>query len=216
MATRTKTKPDAESIRQAYISKLLTDGKPPHSIFAFAQELGLTESEFYSFFSSFESIEKGVWTEFMKRTLDTLQGDESFANFSTREKLLAFFYSHIEMLKAQRSYVSLRWPDARKPGPAVYWLKEYKDLYLRFAEDLVAEGIEKKEIKERAYLSERYAHAMWFQLLFVVDFWVKDRSEGFDNTDAAIEKAVNLLFQLLTESTLDSAIDLAKFLWQSR
>jgi hypothetical protein len=35
-------------------------------------------------------------------------------------------------------------------------------------------------------------------------------------SDAAVEKAVNLSFQLLGESAIDGAIDLAKFLWQSK
>lgn len=52
--------------------------------------------------------------------------------------------------------------------------------------------------------------------MFVVDYWIKDTSSGFEQTDAAIEKAVNLSFELLSESTLDRALDFVKFLWQSK
>jgi hypothetical protein len=40
-----------------------------------------------------------------------------------------------------------------------------------------------------------------------------DESRDFEDTDAAIEKGVNLGFDLMKENTLDKAFDLAKFLW---
>jgi hypothetical protein len=95
-------------------------------------------------------------------------------------------------------------------------LEGYKKSFMTFAMEIVVEGIEKEEIKERQYISERYDKAFWLQLAFVVNYWIGDSSKDFEQSDAAVEKAVNLSFQLLGDSTLDSVVDFAKFLWQSK
>jgi hypothetical protein len=51
------------------------------------------------------------------------------------------------------------------------------------------------------------------QFWFIIQFWMTDESRDFEDTDAAIEKGVNLGFDLMKENTLDKAFDLAKFLW---
>jgi len=216
MATKTKKKISKNDLVDAYINKLLLEGKRPNTVYAFANDLGMSEDEFYSFYSSFNSLESDIWTGFMEDTLQTLKKDKSFESFGSREKLLAFFYTHLEILRKKRSYVILRTGELKKSPKSPFWIKKYKDHYNDFVSDLISDGIESQEIKERPYLTEQYNKAFWLQLMFVLDFWTNDNSEQFENTDAAIEKAVDLSFKLLGESTLDSALDLAKFIWQTK
>ena len=215
-STRSKAKPTAASVTKAYLKYLLTHGKQPASVFAFADAEGMTEAYFYGFFSSFDALERKLWEGFMQDTIKAIQEDKSYEGFGSREKLLAFYYTHLQILLAQRSYVVMKWPRIKKSPKTPDWLKSYKDSFYNYVREIIAEAIESGEIKERPYLSERYDQAMWVQLMFVVDFWSKDTSEGFERTDAAIEKAVNLSFQLLGESSLDSLVDFAKFVWQSK
>jgi hypothetical protein len=49
----------------------------------------------------------------------------------------------------------------------------------------------------------------WFYVL-------KDDSKDFEKTDAAIEKSVQLSFELIGKGVLDVAIDFGKFLFQNR
>ncbi len=216
MATKTKKKISKKELVDAYIKELLLKGKRPNTVYAFATDLGMSEDEFYNHYSSFNSLESDIWTGFMSDTLNTLKKDESFESFGSREKLLAFFYTHLEILRRKRSYVMLRAGELKKSPKTPFWIKKYKEHYNDFVSDLISDGIESKEIKERPYLTEQYSKAFWLQLMFVLDFWINDNSEQFENTDAAIEKAVDLSFKLLGESTLDSALDLAKFIWQTR
>jgi AcrR family transcriptional regulator len=215
MATKAKSKPSEKEIREAYIRHLLTHGHEPASVFVFADELGITESDFYNYFSSFEMIEEGLWKDLMMNTLETLEKDKSYAGFTAREKLLAFYYTHLEVLKNRRSFVKLRWKEVRKSPKVPKALKSYREHFLKYAKKIVVEAINNDEIKERSFISDRYDRALWLQLVFVVDFWTKDSSKDFEQSDAAVEKAVNLSFELLSESTLDKAIDFAKFIWQS-
>lgn len=212
----TSVKWTKEKIRDAYIRTILIEGKQPNSVFKFTDNLGLPESEFYTFYSSFDAIENEVFQEMMTATLKSVQGDTQYAEFSAREKLLTFYYAHIEVLVKQRSLVAMKWPELKRRPTTPDWLKGYKEAFLSYARTIVGDAIEGEEIKERRYISDKYDKAFWLQLMFVIDYWIKDTSADFENTDAAIEKAVNLSFQLLSDSTLDSIVDFAKFLWQSK
>jgi hypothetical protein len=78
----------------------------------------------------------------------------------------------------------------------------------------VAKG--KGEVATRPVLDKRYPHLFWLHLGFILLFWKQDSSAGFENTDAAIEKSVNLAFDLIGKGAVDSAIDFAKFLYQNK
>ncbi|MGB6034972.1 MAG: TetR family transcriptional regulator C-terminal domain-containing protein [Cryomorphaceae bacterium] len=220
MATKTKTtakpKMTPKHIIDAYLKFVLTEGKQPPSVFKFADDLGISEADFYSHFSSFESIEKGIWEGLMAETLQAIEKDSNYESFNAREKLLSFYYTHLEVLKGKRSFIMLRWSGLKETMKTPDALKPYKEHFLKFAKRIIVEGINGDEIKERSFISDRYNQAFWLQLVFVIDFWVKDTSADFEQTDAAIEKAVNLSFELLSESTLDRAIDFVKFLWQTK
>ena len=56
--------------------------------------------------------------------------------------------------------------------------------------------------------------AFWQQMLFVLGFFAKDDTVDFERTDAAVEKAVTLSFDLVGRNTLDSAVDFVRFLVQ--
>lgn len=219
MATKTRTtkaKLTPKQILDAYLKYVLTEGKQPSSIFKFADDLGISEAEFYSHFTSFESIEKGIWEELMAETLKAIAEDSNYESFNAREKLLSFYFTHLEVLKGRRSFITMRWTGLKEMMKTPDALKTYKENFLKFSKRVTVEGINGDEIKERTFISDRYNQAFWLQLVFVIDFWVKDTSDGFEQTDAAIEKAVNLSFELLKESTLDRTIDFVKFLWQTK
>jgi hypothetical protein len=84
-----------------------------------------------------------------------------------------------------------------------------------FAKDIIQEGLAGNELEERKFLSDRYHEAVWLNTLFILKFWIEDKSQGFEKTDAAIEKSVNLMIELMGKSALDSMLDLGKFLFQN-
>ena len=51
--------------------------------------------------------------------------------------------------------------------------------------------------------------------IFLLNFWIKDTSKGFEATDAAIEKSVTLGFKLMGENMLDQVFDFGKFMFQN-
>ena len=72
------------------------------------------------------------------------------------------------------------------------------------------------EIATRPVLDKRYPQLFWLHLGFILIFWKEDSSAGFEKTDAAIEKSVNLAFDLIGKGAVDTAIDFGKFLYQNK
>ncbi len=216
MATKTKKKIKKADLIDAYVKYVMRNGNPPKTVFSFMEDLELDESEFYEFFSSFSSLEQEVWKMFMTETTEALQSDAEYEGFGPKEKLLAFYYTHLEILMKHRSFVIHRVQDFKKPHVKTpSWISEYKKGFMVFVNDIVREAIEEDEIKSRPLISERYDQAFWLQLLFILDYWSKDESQKFENTDGVIEKSVDLSFRILGETAIDAALDFAKHIWKS-
>jgi AcrR family transcriptional regulator len=203
-------------IKSAYIDYLLNNGKQPSSIYKFCLDLKLKEDEFYKHFGSFESIEKQIWKGFIDTVTTSLNADKSFSDFSAREKLLAFYFTLAEVLKSNRSFALLQLKEHRRPEIIPTFLKEFKTSFEEFVGGILTDGKSKGEVAERPYLDKRYPQLFWVHFGFLLLYWKDDDSPGFDQTDAFIEKSVNLAFDLIGKGAFDSAIDFAKFLYQSK
>jgi AcrR family transcriptional regulator len=207
---------DREKIISAYKERVLLEGHAPHTVFQFMHSLKMKESDFYTYFGSFKALERAVWSDYFRITVATLRQDDSYMSFSSREKLLSFYFTLIEVLKNDRSFVmsTLELPSKSEITPSV--LRGFREEFQDFVQEIINEGRETEEIKDRRYLSDRYKDGIWVQTMFILHFWINDESEGFMKTDAAIEKAVNLSYELMGAGPLDKLFDFAKFLYQNR
>ncbi|MBD8487418.1 TetR/AcrR family transcriptional regulator [Echinicola sp. CAU 1574] len=217
-AAKRTTKVDKRAkIIESYKTYLLEHGKEPVSVFKFTQSIKLKEVDFYAFFSSFVGVKRAIWQSVFEDTVTILNGQDVYQDYSAREKLLAFFYTWIEELKKNRSYFLALYGAVKLPkGSLPRELGGFRQDFKEFAKTIIQQGEEQEEIASRPYISEKYDEAIWLQVLFVFRFWVNDHSEGFEKTDAAIEKSVNLAFDLMGKSALDTFVDFAKFLYQSK
>lgn len=202
----------AEQIKTGYINYVLTNDEKPKSVYSFVKKLKISEVDFYGFFASFESIEKVIWVELTVETIDTLQQQEVWNQYSSREKILSFFYSYVEVLKKHRSFIiyTLKNSGSKLSTPKV--LSGTKTIFENFAENIINEGLETGELADRKFFSKRYKDALWLQFAFILRFWISDDSAGFEKTDEAIEKGINVTFDLFQHSPIDNLLDYGKFL----
>jgi AcrR family transcriptional regulator len=214
---KSAAKGSREKIASAYVDSLVSTGKQPASVYKFCHDLGIKEEDFYDFFGSFQGIEQHVWKQFADRTILRLKADEAFNGFTIREKVLAFYYTLLEELKSNRSFVLFQLGGIPKlEGFTPEYLKGFKASFEAFFESLLTEGKTNGEIANRPYLDKRYPQLFWLHMGFILHFWKDDGSAGFENTDAAVEKSVNLAFDLIGRGAVDSAIDFGKFLYQNK
>ena len=213
---KSANKTSADKIQSSYIEYLLINGRRPVSVFKFCLDIGIKEDEFYQQVGSFEGLERQIWNQFMESTISRLNRDDSFSTFNTREKILAFYYSLFEMLSHHRSYVLFQLENSRKPELVPEYLKGFKSNFESFLQSILNEGKAKGEIANRPIIDKRYPKLFWLHMGFMLFFWRDDSSPGFEKTDAAIEKSVNLAFDLIGKGAVDTAIDFAKFLYQNK
>jgi AcrR family transcriptional regulator len=201
-----------ESIKKAYIDYVLTQGEEPKSVYIFAKKNKMAEAEFYNHFGSFKALEQDIWAGVAQKTLDEIKGQEVWAQYSAREKALSYFYAFFELLKQQRSFAvySVRKQPKSISTPPVF--AELREIFENFCTEILNEGLESGELSDRKFFSKRYKDALWVQFGFVLHFWINDSSAGFEKTDEAIEKGVNVTFDLFQRSPIDNLFEYGKFL----
>ncbi len=204
-----------EKITKSYLEYVLEEGKKPVSVAAFTKKLKLKESDFYQEFTSFSMVEAAVWNTFFEDTITRMESEEVFMSYSAREKTLSFYYTWIEVLKENRSYVLIFFEKNRaKSLKELDGMTAFKDGFKDYADKILIEGIENREVQQRPFISDKYASLLFGQALMVTNFWVKDETKAFEKTDVFIEKSVNTVFDLMGKSALDSVFDLVKFMLQ--
>jgi hypothetical protein len=222
MATTKKTtrksgsKISSEKLITSYVEFVLGHGVRPPSVYKFCQDLGINEEEFYNHVGSFSGLEKLIWKGYIDRVIGRLLGDNDFQRFTVREKVLTFYFSLLEELKQHRSYVLFQLENSRKLEIVPDHITSFKSSFESFFDTILQEGKSTGEVANRPILDKRYPQLFWLHMGFILMFWKEDNSAGFEKTDAAVEKSVNLAFDLIGKGAVDSAIDFAKFMYQSK
>jgi hypothetical protein len=198
-----------KKILSTYKHECLEHSRRPSSIFKLCRGVGIREKDFYQHFSNFQSVEREVWKSLLNNTLKDLESDETWVDYSHREKHLAFLFSWFESLTDERSYIMILMDDDdwSHVMPKLKTLRKYfltlvspwtpscqLDMDLPFE---LLEGLQQEP--------------MWWQFLFLMNYWKSDTSNGFQKTDVAIEKSTHLIFDLLEQKVFKSGLDFFKF-----
>ncbi|MGB0390213.1 MAG: TetR/AcrR family transcriptional regulator [Salibacteraceae bacterium] len=204
----------ADNIRDSFMDYLLNHGEHPKSVYAFSKILGIDESLFYEHYASFEIIERIVFQSFYDNTVALLEENKEYHSFDPQNKLLSFYFTFFEILKANRSYVLMVLKQNKNQLKALQSLAELRTSFLKFIEQLELDSMDLKvpqleDIKEKAILE-----GSWAQFLFTLKFWLDDSSANFEKTDLLIEKSISTSFALMDNQTFNSVFDLGKFLFK--
>jgi len=215
-SSRKSTGASASKIKESYLEYLLRKGKQPASVYKFCLDQGIKEDDFYCCFSSFDGVDRHVWKEFMEETTNRLKENTSYQDFNSREKLLIFYFTLLQAMKARRSFVLLQLKNFRGYEVMPTFLSDFRKAFDAFINDLIAASKVNGEIASRPLMGKLYPQTFWIHCVFLIFFWKTDNSKDFEKTDAAVEKSVNLAFDLIGKGAFDTAMDFAKFLYQSR
>lgn len=217
MAKQSKSKVAESTInwRESFIEFTLENNRPPASPYELAKFAGANEDIFYETYNNINALASDIWNGFFEDTKNQIQADEQYQSFSVREKLLAFYYTWLENLKKYRSFISLV-SDGKKMWEQKAQFASFKENFKAYAQELLNEALETGEAENRNFLNNTYPDLLWANTLYVLNFWLKDTSKNFEQTDAAIEKAINLFFDVIGKTFLDSLFDFAKFAFQNR
>jgi hypothetical protein len=211
--TKKKNKPDKNFWLDVYREFVLTNEKNPSSVFQLARQAGATEAEFFSEFSSLTQLETAIWKGHLDAVFAGLDKNPEWDAFSGREKVLLFFFSLLQQLKKDRSFICWSVKNMTRPGrpsaPRKVLSSRLKSWFTLLVDESAASG----EVKERLQFHKHFASALLAGFWFILSFWCKDESPDFEDSDALIEKSIGLGFDLMGESPLEKAVDLGRFLF---
>lgn len=205
-----------EDIISAYMETVLNEERIPKSVYKFSKENNFTEGEFYSFFGSFESIQREIWNSFFDQARELISRDETYEGFDNRDKVLTFYYTFFEILTLNRSYVLFALKEHREMMKNLAQLKGLRSRVKDFVSELIKAENETKSLKILKRSPQVFSEGAWLQTMFLMKFWMEDNSAGFEDTDVAIEKSVRAIFDFFDNSPLESVLDFGKFLWKER
>jgi hypothetical protein len=195
---------------------VLEHNHAPKSVYAFAKSNGFEESEFYTFFANFDSLENTIFSLFFTNTLETLESSKDYPTYDSRNQLLSFYFTFFENLTANRSYVVYALNENCNKLENLRKLKGLRSKFLDYIDRLDIEVLQIKnkqlELLKDGIVQESY----WVQLMMTLKFWLDDTSTSFDKTDIFIEKSINASFDLISISPLKSVVDLGKFLFKEK
>lgn len=205
-----------QSIITYYMDYILEHAENPKTVYAFSKLNNFDEKEFYTYFSTFEAIEKGVFEAFFSNSIKVLEKSEDYQIFDARNKLLSFYYTFFENLTANRSYVKYV---LEKYSNDLKGLKILSGLKRHFTAYINGLGIQMLDIKQEQFekfQENALKESAWLQLLLTMKFWLDDTSASFEKTDIFIEKSVNTTFDVIDIAPLKSVLDLGKFLFKEK
>lgn len=201
---------EKNEIVEHYWNYLLKKGKRPKSVYAFASKLGMEEAAFYEHFSSLGVIERGYWESTVVDTIAAVESDDEFSEYPVDEKLLAFFFTYITHIQKHRSRFAHYFPKMTMCEEKA--LSGMKHAFRNFMKQIVASGVEEGAFADRKKLTESYDKFLWMQMLAVIRFYLHDESDGFQDTDAFIEKSLKVAVQSAASGVLESGLDLLRFM----
>jgi len=210
--TKDKKAPGKSTMMDAYRDYVLTEGKNPSSVYQLGKMAGFTEAAFYAHFSSIARLESEIWLDHLEEITRSVKANPEYNSFSGRDKLLLFFFSMVQQLRKDRSFICWSAASWAKPGKHSAARKAVAEKVKDYFSEVLGEASASGEIKERTKISNHYADALLLSFWFILDFWIKDESRDFEDSDALIEKTIGLALDLLGESPLEKALDLGKFL----
>jgi hypothetical protein len=205
-----------ENVKQKYEEYVNLHGKRPRNVAAFVHhELLQDEQLFYTEFADFTTLEEEIFNDWALESLNKVRSEEVYSEYTVREKLLSFYFTLLEVLKSHRSFVKVLYRlEHYRPSPT--FMKRLAETFKHFVQELVLEGADTHEVEQRMFVSDRYPDMFVTQLRWILRYWVRDTSPSFEDTDAFVEKAVNVTFDLVSHNFIDSGIDFLRYAWQRR
>jgi hypothetical protein len=216
MATKPKVEKELSKIDiiTFYMDYVLEHEHIPRSVYKFAKNNKFEEKDFYKYFGNFQALRENIWESFFDNALSLMSQNEEVANYGSREKMLAFFFTLFEILTANRSYVLYVLEENEDPLKNLKQLRGLRRNIKSFAKELIEDDNDGKSYSFLKRNESIYSEAAWIQFLFLLKFWKDDKSADFEKTDVAIEKSVNTIFDVFDNTPLEKVFDFGKFLYK--
>lgn len=203
MATKSKEASLEARIIDLYKQLVVEDKIKKMTVFSFCKALDISEADFYKHFSSLDAIGRKIWTAYADEVISALKQSETYQSYSAREKILAYFFTFFENAVKDRTFIG-------KTYLNFSLLRGYQRKFRTHMAEVIQEGVIADEIQSR-HLENLYLDVLWGIHWGMIQFWLNDESEGFEDTEKAIETYLRIPLELMGQNVLDSAYEALRF-----
>lgn len=188
----------------------------PLDIDDFCDNVSIKTANFYKHFKSLKKVEKTIFKELFKNSLEVLNESEEFLSFDKKNKLISFYFTFFENLNLNREFILIALDGCKNKIKSFGIFSDLKKSFIKFIMQLdlseailPIDGLEKIQNK---FVNE----TAWLQLFLTIKFWLDDESKDFEKTDILIEKSINTSFELIENKFFKNALDLGKFIYKEK
>lgn len=199
-----------------YIDYVLTNGTPPKNVFLFMKHLDREESEFYTHFGTLDALSEYSIQQLIVKTQNTLHGDTDYSDYEPRDKLLAFYFTLVQNLKLNRTYVTSLFKHKQDLTTKLTHFKILRSTFLNFIHTIDLGNIDLPFDKLEKLYSRTQHELAWLQFLSIFKFWLSDTSSDMEKTDIFIEKNITTGFDIADSLPIQKIVDLGKFIFQEK
>jgi hypothetical protein len=211
-----KQKSSRLDILTLYMDLVSEQKMKPYDVEDFCEQVNLEESNFYEHFKSLKKLEKTIFNELFKNSLEVLNESEEFLSFDGKNKLLSLYFTFFENLTLNRTYIEVVLKGCKNQLKSYKILGTLQKSFIEYVDSLkLSESILPIDGLEKIQTSA-ISYAAYVQLLATIKFWLEDSSESFEKTDIFIEKSINTSFELIENKFLKNAFDFGKFIYKEK
>lgn len=180
---------------------------PDFTLKFLAETLNLEPTEIYKLFPNKKNILQFYYPAQLYKYREITSKIDNFQNYTLAEKLSNLAYTLTDLLLEKREFVQLT--------------------FEKYISNCINEtGFEKQlETEIRTFFTKDSAISTtasfllrpWFfklirkHYLWLIDYWLKDESKGYENTMALTDKWTSFIQEMFYSSVIDKGFDLAKF-----
>ena len=207
-----------QKIVDYYTDYVLEHNKRPSSVYSFCKDLEVEETQFYDHFASFDQLESDILSRMVANAiaLATKEAEDHLDLKDPKHQLLTFYLTLAEVYKSNRSLVIFILPQLKMEISTLKVLEKSKKSFLVFLNSLDISPDFMSFIPDANIKTKTLENVAWFQFVSVLNYWLKDTSDGFEKTDIFIEKSLKLSFEISDSNVLNTMVDLGKFMMNKK
>jgi len=207
---------DDNKIIYHFMNEVLETNQEPKNVYVFCKNHNISETDFFSFFGSFDALKQEIWVKFLENAINTIEKDVAYEGYLDKDKLLSLYFTLFEIMTLNRTYVKFSLQENKEGLKNLKYLKKFRNQFKEFIVGIIRQSATSGSEKFLKVSEPVFSEGAWIQFLFLLKFWIDDTSKSFEKTDVLIEKSVNTVVGLLETKHLENLFDLGKFLWKEK
>ena len=160
---------------------------------AIARKAGIAEGTVFNYFPTKDDIALYFLEQEVDQAIATVRANRRLRKAPLEERLFVLVQTQLELLGPHERFIGAAFVEALKPGSKLGVFSPSAQAlqfrYLAFVQELVDEAIRRREITPAGWWTP---HVFWIYYLGVLLYWLRDTSDGKQQTLAFLDRSLKI------------------------